>query len=820
MTTNPELELARSYVGQTDRHVFLTGKAGTGKTTFLHRIREEVPKRKVVVAPTGVAAINAKGVTIHSQFQLPFGVLYPERLKSELRTHRLGRDKANVLRSLDLLVIDEISMVRADVLDAISAVLQKYRRDSRPFGGVQLLMIGDLHQLPPVVRDEEWAQLRADYRTPYFFGSLALAEAGVIPIQLRHIYRQSDANFIDLLNKVRHDQLDADTLRLLNSRYEGPGFEPAEGEEYITLTSHNRTANAINQRHLNRLTTPLHTFRATIDGQFPASMYPNDPELEFRVGAQVMYNKNDVGSQSYYNGKLGRITEIEGDRIRVLTPGEEPIDVTPVSWENRKYELNPQSKEVTDEVIGTFTQHPLRLAWAITIHKSQGLTFERVIIDAADAFAHGQVYVALSRCKTFEGIVLRSRIGNGSVRTDRVVQEYSARTEEQFPTASDLHADRLAYQYNCLRDLFDFDPLAGELAWLERTLLENEAAIQGDGREAVRQIREKLDQDVARVSRGFLAQLAGYQGSGELPGEHAELDSRLRKSAAYFLPHLKEMLERLAALPFMSDNQKVYTAVTDRLKACGLTLTVKIKAVESLTGGFDPDRYQRSKADAALDYEKRPAKPARYATPAAGGQSPSELYLRLAQWRTDRAAEEGVPPYRIIHNAALLNIAEQVPADVRSLQSLPGIGAKTVARYGAELIDIVEAYLTEADDLETDLARYTAPPKKQRSGPNTYQQSLRRFLAGESVASIAADRELTEGTIYGHLVKMVAEGNLEAERILPTERLEPLVAYLADRPADQTLREIYEHFAEAYAYHEIRLGLAIVDRGKTDAVGA
>ncbi|MGB3802245.1 MAG: AAA family ATPase, partial [Lewinella sp.] len=260
MSKNPELELAHRYVSQTDRHIFLTGKAGTGKTTFLHSIRDAVPKRTVVVAPTGVAAINAKGVTIHSQFQLPFGVLHPDRLQAELRKHRLGREKVDVLRGLDLLVIDEISMVRADVLDALSAVLSKYRADKRPFGGVQLLMIGDLHQLPPVVRDNEWREMSSHYDTPYFFGSRELARAGVITIQLKHIYRQSDGDFIDLLNRVRHDRMDEETLALLNTRYHGPEFEPREEDEYITLTSHNRTANAINERQIGTLSTPLHHF--------------------------------------------------------------------------------------------------------------------------------------------------------------------------------------------------------------------------------------------------------------------------------------------------------------------------------------------------------------------------------------------------------------------------------------------------------------------------------------------------------------------------------------------------------------------------------
>jgi ATP-dependent exoDNAse (exonuclease V) alpha subunit len=403
MTTNPELELAFEYVNATNRHIFLTGKAGTGKTTFLHRIRDQVPKRMAVVAPTGVAAINARGVTIHSLFQLPFGVLTPDRIRAELPKRRFSGKKINLLKSLDLLVIDEISMVRADVLDALDAVLRRYRRNRRPFGGLQLLMIGDLHQLPPVVKDQDWEQLRPHYDTAYFFGSLALRQAKPTVVQLKHIYRQSDGHFIDLLNKVRNNRIDATVLEQLNSRYR-PDFRPYGEEGYITLTSHNRTARAINTEKLAELPGQATVFQAEVNGDFPESMYPNEPELHFKVGAQVMFNKNDsYPDRLYYNGKIGRITAIAGEEITVQCPGEAPITVGPVAWENRKYSINSVTKEVSDSIVGTYTQHPLRLAWAITIHKSQGLTFERVVIDAEAAFAHGQVYVALSRCKSFEG---------------------------------------------------------------------------------------------------------------------------------------------------------------------------------------------------------------------------------------------------------------------------------------------------------------------------------------------------------------------------------------------------------------------------------
>lgn len=800
MSTNPELELAHQYVSQTDRHIFLTGKAGTGKTTFLHRIRDAVSKRKVVVAPTGVAAINARGVTIHSQFQLPFGVMTPARIEAEMRTHRLSRKKADVLRSLDLLVIDEISMVRADVLDALSAVLRKYRMDSRPFGGVQLLMIGDLHQLPPVVRDEEWQQMRADYRTPYFFGSTELARAGVITIQLKHIYRQSDAKFIDLLNRVRHDSLDADTLEVLNSRYRGPDFTPAADEDYITLTSHNRTANAINERQLNTLPGQLHTFEATVTGTFPSSMYPNDATLQFRVGAQVMFNKNDTTEHRYFNGKIGRITAITGERITVQCPDEEEIDVTPVEWENRKYELNAKTKEVSDDVIGTYSQHPLRLAWAITIHKSQGLTFDRVIIDAADAFAHGQVYVALSRCKTFEGIVLRSRIADRSVRTDHVVQDYSSRAEAQAPTEEDLKNDRREYQFNCLRELFDFTEVDTQMARLERGLFEHERSLQGDALAQIRELRARLDSEVAQLCRRFSAQLAAYAGSEVLPAEHPELAARLQKAGDYLLPHLRSVYADLGQLSFMSDNQKVYQAIADSHKETGLALAVKLRAFEVTSKGFEPESYVRAKADAALDFEKQRSRQAP-AIPTTSDTAHPELYALLAGWRHTEAEAAGLPPYRILHNTVLLGISNFLPADQRALLAVPGFGPLSLESYGQDLLSIVDRYVKGLPEAVKRGRASAAKPRKE----NTRVTTLHLFREGKSPAEIAEYRSLSAGTIYGHLAYWIEEGELQPTEVLPEEKLTVLVEYLEAQSEEPALREVYEHFGEAYGYGEIRV---------------
>ena len=694
MVSNPEQELAFRYLAETNRHLFLTGKAGTGKTTFLHRVRAEIPKRLAVVAPTGVAAINAKGVTIHSLFQLPFGTLTPERLNAEIRNRRFSAKKRDLIRSLDLLIIDEISMVRADVLDGIDAVLRYLRRTSQPFGGVQLFMIGDLHQLPPVVRDEDWYEMRDHYQTAYFFGSLALRQSAVRIIQLTHIYRQQDSVFIDLLNKVRNNDMDREVLAQLNARYVAD-FSPAQEDGYITLTSHNAASDAINLAQLSQLGTRARVFKAHIDGDFPASLYPNEEELTFKVGAQVMFNKNDTGeARAYYNGKLGVITAIEDDVITVLTDGQE-LEILPVQWENRKYSLN-KAKEVEEDVIGTYTQHPLRLAWAITIHKSQGLTFDKVVIDAGKAFAHGQVYVALSRCRTFEGIVLRTRIGNDAVRTDEIVSAYSSYATENTPDETSLLADRRAYELACLKDLFTFRETDAAAGRLSKTLLEHDRALQGTVKADFTDLRLALERQLITVGHGFLGHLDRYGKDEHLPGAHPELSGRLEKARRYFTDLLTdEFLPKLAVFGVMTDNKSVKMQVDDRLRDLLRELFVKLQLFKSLTGGFDPRAYAKARADAAIDFEKdqkkQAAKPKTVTLPK--HIEHPELYHRLAAWRNEKAAENGAPAYTVAHNAALLEIAAELPNNKANLLRVGGVGMKTWEKYGAEILGIVQGYL-------------------------------------------------------------------------------------------------------------------------------
>ena len=434
--------IATNFVNNTAKNVFLTGKAGTGKTTFLKEIYQNTYKQAVIAAPTGIAAINAGGSTLHSLFQLPFGGFIPEHFSnaqfttnskihtpsSLLTEFKMHEKKHKVLREMELLIIDEVSMLRADLLDAIDVILRHVRRKKDlTFGGVQVLFIGDLLQLPPVVNETEWNILKKHYETPYFFNAQVLRENPPIFLELDKIYRQGDKQFIDLLNNLRNNSISREDTQLLNTFYK-PDFIPEVTEKYIRLTTHNYQSDQLNRDELNKLTARSHFFNAIIDGVFAENNYPIDAELELKTGAQVMFVKNDVtGAQRYFNGKIGVISSISDKKITVeFNDGTEPVLVDRYTWENKRYELNEISGEIEEEIIGTFEQYPIKLAWAITIHKSQGLTFERAIIDVGKAFAPGQVYVALSRLTSLNGLVLSSQVNFESLAIDKHIKAFNS----------------------------------------------------------------------------------------------------------------------------------------------------------------------------------------------------------------------------------------------------------------------------------------------------------------------------------------------------------------------------------------------------------
>lgn len=556
--------LAYEYVRHTARCIFLTGKAGTGKTTFLRRLRAECPKQMAVVAPTGVAAINAEGVTIHSLFQLPPQMFLPtdEARRKLFAEMQMRGQKQRVLRNLELLVIDEVSMVRADLLDTIDAVLRHFKhRPNVPFGGVQLLLIGDLYQLSPVAREEEWQMLRAYYEGPYFFQARVFRALRPVYIELDHVFRQTNQAFIDILNEVRNNSLSPASLRMLNSRYQ-PAFdiEQADGQ-YITLSTHNHKVDAINRREMARLYAPEHTFRAKIKDTFPQSMYPMDEVLVLKEGARVMFIKNDSSPEKrYYNGKIGVVSSLSDDEITVSCDGEEPIEVHTETWENLRYTSETGSDKVNTEVVGSFTHYPLRLAWAVTIHKAQGLTFDRVVIDAEDAFAAGQVYVALSRCRSLEGIVLLTPIPERALTNAREVVAFTSQqpalqvVEQQLPTSQDEYLTVLLCALYDLREYID-------RVTSMRAAVGKMSTIEGDYQTYFATIIGALH-GIQVIAERFQMQMRSIL----YKGDTALLKERLGAADTYFAPKMKQLLSLIADCPIHSSDMTDASALKQGLQ--------------------------------------------------------------------------------------------------------------------------------------------------------------------------------------------------------------------------------------------------------------
>ena len=608
---NQKLEFVEELVLYTDAHIFLTGKAGTGKTTFLKNLPLKTYKRMVVVAPTGVAAINAGGQTIHSFFQLPFGPQLPENAQGTAfkarslaaQYQKLNKKKINLIRSLDLIIIDEISMVRADVLDAIDAVLRRVRRSQKPFGGLQLLMIGDVHQLAPVAKPEEWEVLSPYYDTPYFFGSQVLKKTPYVCVELEHIYRQHDADFITLLNKVRNNQMDADCVRLLNSRFK-PNFIAHNNEGYITLTTHNYQADQINETKLAAIEAKPLVFNAVVRGTFPENTYPTKEELVLKVGAQVMFVKNDPSSEkAFYNGKIGRLVGYDEKEGTVTVESEgERIVVPKLTWQNMEYAINAENQEIEENEIGSFTQIPLRLAWAVTIHKSQGLTFDKVIVDAGQAFAHGQVYVALSRCTS--GLVLKTSITSNALVNDFSVNQFVDALPEKEPTQEKVDQLRHDYELETMLELIDFDGIYKDFGKLMKVLYDNDTLFEHSLIQDLSQRRNRIYEELCGVGIKFEPQIRKLHEQMPICEKNAQLQDRLKKGIVYFEEHLKAISTGLLDLPFKTDNQAVNDQITEALKRLKETIFLKAACLEACKGGFTVKDYQKTKSVKAIEAEK------------------------------------------------------------------------------------------------------------------------------------------------------------------------------------------------------------------------
>ena len=764
--------LAARFVNSTNRHVFLTGKAGTGKTTFLHKLAASTHKRYVILAPTGIAALNAKGVTIHSQFLLPFGSFIPEKQRpvdvpegafhdqdTLTRRHPLNAIRRHVLREVDLLIIDEVSMLRADLLDAIDFRMRAVRQNRyQSFGGAQVLLIGDLYQLPPVVKDDELRVLQRWYRSPHFFESRVMREHGYAHIELDRIFRQQDGNFIHILNNLRNNTVTPEDVTELNKHYR-PAISAADSEGVITLTTHNYKADELNQRALAQLPGTSRTYDAVIEGDFPQGMYPVLERIELKVGAQVMFVKNDSGKE-YFNGKLARVEDIGpgGITVRMYEDAGDKLSSSTYLlkreiWENKRYEVDGNSHEQKERVLGTFEQYPIKLAWAITVHKSQGLTFSKAIIDVGQAFAPGQVYVALSRLRSLDGLILRTRIDPSVVSTDKEVVDFTQRGAEQEPLPQQLKAKQREYLQLLLTGTFDLGDLLRKVEYTQKDNPDT-AQFEDEGmKTALQVLRDTLraEEENTQKFRGQLMRLM-------MEDKRDELLVRISRGGTYYgellQARMKALFQHMAQAEMLSRTKEYVNA----LKEIDGMLMKKVATIGKVgyltTSILNGEEVQRQPALENDLTNKRAA-----------------MVAEARAW-----AEEHRPK------------ASGKSGRTRKRRQDSGDGA-------------------DGTDSTVQPAQRAVRPAKG----TTYETTYALAKAGFSLDQIAAERSMAKSTIEGHFARGIAEGALDIDGLIPGEERATLADWMRENP-DKGLNDARANFGDRFSYGQLRMVQAWVKK--------
>jgi energy-coupling factor transporter ATP-binding protein EcfA2 len=754
---NPEMggpaALAARFVNYTSKHIFLTGKAGTGKTTFLKSLTALTHKKTVIAAPTGIAAINAAGVTIHSLFQLPFGTYLPKAPsadgdhynqqyntpKSIVRHLNMTAAKRKVLIDMELLIIDEVSMLRADLLDAIDMVLRYIRKNNHEsFGGVQVLFIGDLHQLPPVVKGTEWNLLGQFYNSAYFFDAHVLQQSPLVYIELEKIYRQADDVFIGLLNNLRNNTITKEDVALLETHYQAD-FKPALHEKYITLTTHNNKADALNRNSLDELSGTSFLYRAKIENEFSEYAYPADEILELKLNAQVMFIKNDpTGEQRFFNGKIATVIALRTDAIEVQPEGStQKIILEKYTWKNIKYTTDKISGEIQEDLVGTFTQYPLKLAWAITVHKSQGLTFDKAIIDIGNAFAPGQIYVALSRLRSLNGLVLTSLISGSGIRQDQNVSFFSKNKLTAEVLQEQVQRDTETFLKSYLLQCFDLAPL-------DNMIYEHVHSYTKDINKSAKQKHhkwaEKLLKAIIEVrthASKFLAQIIRLS-EDKSPSGMQTLLERVKAAETYFTPLLNGFSEHIfERMELVKQDKQVLEFLAELLE-------IEARFYESFK--------KMKKAPALL--------------------------------------------------ASILENKDFSRTDVDKLINL-ATRAERMAKVFA---------MDGTDDFtqKKGLKSKSAKAKKPGSGApkiDTKEVTLGMFNEGKTVSRIAADRKMTAGTIEAHLAHYIALGEISAKKVIGSAKLEEILHAIKELKTIK-LNDLREKLGRDYSFSEIKIGIA------------
>ncbi|HEY4617872.1 MAG TPA: helix-turn-helix domain-containing protein [Flavobacterium sp.] len=743
-------EYTLQFINQTQRSIFLTGKAGTGKTTLLREIIATTHKNTVVVAPTGIAALNAGGVTIHSMFQLPFGGFIPsfnvesqftETVKFEskdtLRRHfKMGGLKKSVIRNMELLIIDEVSMLRADLLDAMDYMMQTVRKKATPFGGVQVLFIGDLLQLPPVIRDEEWRTLRAYYKGKFFFHSHVVQQNPPLYIELSKIFRQSDSTFISVLNNLRNNQISTEDIQVLN-KYVKPDFDLKANKGYITLTTHNAKADTMNSQALHDLKGELITYKPDIVGDFPEKIFPIEEQLKLKIGAQVMFMKNDPSvDKNYFNGKMGIIKSLSSQEILVHFPEEDKtIEVEKYEWQNIRYKIDQATKEIEEEILGTFVHYPIKLAWAITVHKSQGLTFDKAAIDVSQVFMPGQAYVALSRLRSLEGLVLLSPLRMNGISNDQDVMDYSLNKASEELLKNSLHFETKNFIHNYLINSFDWADLAQE--WRNHKFSYSEKSESSEkSKHSVWASKQLTAIDsLMDPSKKFIHQLNKIFNSETVDLIH--VSERIEAAFSYFLKPMDDLVFEI------------------------LWKLEEVKRIKKVKAFYDE----------LIVLEELQTK----------------AVLRLMK--------------------AKLLIETVVAGEPISKEKLTSDEIKKYLTRKTEAIQnqFKKVHVTLIED-EKDLERYTAKKKTDSKAPkkSTVEITYELWLDKNSIQDIATIRKLTTQTIESHLVKLIQSKKVSVQDILPQDKIKQL-AEAFKHYKEESLTAMKEQFGEKYTWDELRM---------------
>ncbi len=814
---NTNLELVRFYVENTDRNIFLTGKAGTGKTTFLRELAANTFKRMVILAPTGVAAINAGGMTIHSFFQMPFGPQIPDDVTfTDLTANtatsvshnikKIRRQKMKLIRSLDLIVIDEISMVRADLLDAVDAILRRLRHSTKPFGGVQMLMIGDIHQLAPVAKQDEWELLRPFYKSVYFFDSHVLQKHPYICVELDHVYRQTDKDFVNLLNKLRNNILDSESKAILDKCYR-PDFEPDDEDGYVILMTHNSQVDNFNDDKMDSLKTDKKVFKADIQGDFPENSYPTKEKLMLKINAQVMFVKNDPSvEKAYYYGMIGKVVSFDDDGNVMVRCKDEMLKVVPVKWDNVEYVVNEKTAEIEENVLGSFQQIPLKLAWAITIHKSQGLTFDKLVVDASKAFAHGQIYVALSRCTSIEGLVLRSKLTAWALTPDHNINMFLSDMDNKYPDKCQMQSDKEGYEYLMLLDLFDFKELENRLAKLFNVVFENKNIFNRKVIEKGFELKSDIYNKVVTVAERFKRQIDAMVAQQPGVENNAALQERIVKGCEYFKKTLN-VLEEVKTLPLDTENTAVNKDIQENMAALLEMMFVKNRCLDICINGFNVKEYLNVRNKSYIDfvYKKKDSSRQELKMP----WQDKVLYDTLIKWRKEKADDNDVSPVQILPKKVIEDIVRLKPVNRSELKQIPKIGAMKIKRFGAEIIDMVLS--SQGFDNKQKVENDKDGDANVLSDTELKTKEL--LDNGLTIEEASLERGFSRTTIESHISKIIQKGCYDVRTFVPDDKIKIIKEYFVECE-DPSLTAARDVLGEDYSYFELKAVLAALRAGK------